>query len=79
LWAYQRVFHGEVTHEENRALPDLNVRELVMLAPVLALILAIGVYPKPFLERIEPSAQKVVDQFQSTVQPGSGDVAEREE
>ena len=75
LWAYQRVFHGEVTHEENRVLPDLNVRELVMLAPVLALILAIGVYPKPFLDRIEPSAQKVLDSFNSSVQPGSDDVA----
>ena len=75
LWAYQRVFHGEVTHEENRAVPDLNVRELVMLAPVLALILAIGVYPKPFLDRIEPSAQKVLDSFNSSVEPGSADVA----
>jgi len=63
LWAYKRVFHGEVTHEENRALPDLNVRELVMLAPVLALIVVIGVYPRPFLDRIEPSAQKVVNQL----------------
>lgn len=75
LWAYQRVFHGELTHEENRSVPDLNVRELVMLAPVLALILAIGVYPKPFLDRIEPSAQKVVDSFKSSVEPGSADVA----
>ncbi len=63
LWAYQRVFHGEVTNEANRSLPDLNVRELVMLAPILALIVAIGVYPKPFLERIEPSAQRLVDTF----------------
>ena len=75
LWAYQRVFHGEVTHEENRTVPDLNVRELVMLAPVLALILAIGVYPRPFLDRIEPSAQKVLDSFNSSVEPGSADVA----
>ena len=75
LWAYQRVFHGEVTHEENRSVPDLNMRELVMLAPVLALILAIGVYPKPFLDRIEPSAQKVLDSFNSSVEPGSADVA----
>jgi NADH-quinone oxidoreductase subunit M len=57
LWAYQRVFHGEVTRPENRSIPDVNLREVAMLAPVLVLILAIGVYPKPFLERIEPSAQ----------------------
>ncbi len=63
LWAYRRVFHGEVTHEANRTLPDLRPRETLMLAPLLALIVFIGVYPKPFLERIEPSAQRVVTQL----------------
>jgi NADH-quinone oxidoreductase subunit M len=76
LWAYQRVFHGPLTRPENRDLPDINLREIVMLAPVLALILFIGVYPKPFLERIEPAAQRVVDQLNDgTVVPAS-DLAE---
>jgi NADH-quinone oxidoreductase subunit M len=65
LWAYQRVFQGEVTHEENRNLPDLNWRELAMLLPLMALITLIGVYPRPFLDRIEPSAAKVVDQLRN--------------
>jgi NADH-quinone oxidoreductase subunit M len=65
LWAYQRVFQGEITIEENRNIPDLKWRELAMLAPILALITFIGVYPKPFLDRIEPSAQKVVDQLRN--------------
>ena len=38
-----------------------------MLAPILALIAFIGVYPKPFLERIEPSARKIVDQLDNDV------------
>ncbi|MGH2756045.1 MAG: Fe-S-binding domain-containing protein, partial [Actinomycetota bacterium] len=63
LWAYQRVFQGPVTKSENRILPDVSLREAVMLAPILALIVFIGVYPKPFIERIEPSARKVVDQL----------------
>ncbi len=62
LWAYGRVFHGEV-REENRNLPDLNVRELAMLAPLLVMITVIGVYPRPFLERIEPTASRVVEQL----------------
>jgi len=71
LWAYQRVFHGPVTHPANEKLPDMGAREWIMLAPVMALILLIGVYPKPFLDRIEPSAEKVVGQLQqSSVLPG---------
>jgi NADH-quinone oxidoreductase subunit M len=70
LWAYQRVFHGEAARPENRTLPDLGGREVAMLAPVLALILFIGVYPKPFLDRIEPTAERVVTQFnESSVLP----------
>jgi len=76
LWAYQRVFHGPLTRPENRDLPDLNLREIAMLAPVLVLILFIGVYPRPFLERIEPAAQRVVEQLNDgTVVPDS-DLAE---
>jgi NADH-quinone oxidoreductase subunit M len=74
LWAYQRVFHGGAATEANRSLPDLGAREVVMFAPVLALILFIGVYPKPFLTRIEPSAKKVMTQLNesSVLPPGEG-------
>lgn len=61
LWAYQRVFHGEVTNDENRHIVDLNWREIGLLAPILGLILFIGVYPKPFLDRITPTAQQIAE------------------
>jgi NADH-quinone oxidoreductase subunit M len=48
LWMYQRVVFGQVRHEENRRLPDLNAREIWTLVPILILIVWIGVYPKPF-------------------------------
>ena len=77
LWAYQRVFHGEITNEGNRSFADLVPREAVMLAPILVLIAVIGVYPKPFLDRITPSAEKVIVQLnESSVLPGSEGVAE---
>jgi NADH-quinone oxidoreductase subunit M len=73
LWAYQRVFHGPVHIEANRTLPDANVREVAMLAPILAAILLIGVYPKPFLDRIEPSAERIVQTFnEESVTPDAG-------
>jgi NADH-quinone oxidoreductase subunit M len=70
LWAYQRVFHGEPS-EANRGLVDLRAREVAMLAPLIALIAFIGVYPEPFLDRIEPSARRVVAQLrESSALPG---------
>jgi len=59
LWAYQRVFHGPLEIPENRAVRDISVREGLALVPLVAMIVLIGVWPKPFLERMEPSLQKV--------------------
>lgn len=73
LWAYKRVFHGPVTSDENRAIADVNLREVIMLAPVLALIVFIGIYPKPFLDRIEPSARKVITQLNTELDPAASD------
>jgi NADH-quinone oxidoreductase subunit M len=63
LWAYERVFTGpqRVPHPERRtAWRDLGARELAIVAPLLVLILVIGVYPRPFLDRIEPSVAEVI-------------------
>jgi NADH-quinone oxidoreductase subunit M len=79
LWAYQRVFYGPVTSPDNEGLRDLTPREVVMLAPLLVLIVAIGVYPKPLFDRINPSAEKVVRQLNdSSVLPAPAGVAEGE-
>jgi NADH-quinone oxidoreductase subunit M len=55
LWMFRRVFFGPMTHPENQKLVDLNRRELLILAPIIALILIMGVYPQPFLSRMKPS------------------------
>jgi NADH-quinone oxidoreductase subunit M len=59
LWAYQRVFHGE-PDEENRSFPELRVKEGLVLLPFLGLIVFMGVYPKPVLDRIEPSISALI-------------------
>jgi NADH-quinone oxidoreductase subunit M len=59
LWAYQRVFHGEPT-EDNTSFSELQWREGLVLLPIIAIIVFIGVYPKPMLDRIQPSVTKLI-------------------
>jgi NADH-quinone oxidoreductase subunit M len=59
LWAYQRVFHGE-PDEENASMPDMTWRERLVMAPLLGLIVFLGVYPKPVLDRLEPSVETLI-------------------
>jgi NADH-quinone oxidoreductase subunit M len=59
LWAFQRVFTGEPTGE-NATFKDLTRLELVTLLPLLGLSLLLGLYPKPLLERVEPSVKALI-------------------
>ena len=61
LWALQRLIYNPLDKPENEKLLDLTPRELAVLLPLLACIVWLGVYPKPFLERMEPAAQHFVD------------------
>jgi NADH-quinone oxidoreductase subunit M len=61
LWAVQRILFGGLDDPENEKLPDLTLRELLVLAPLLACIVWIGVYPAPILRRTEASAQALVN------------------
>ena len=65
LWMYQRVFFGKITNEANAGLKDLPLREILVLAPLVVLIVWVGVYPKPFLDRMEPAALRLIDMVQS--------------
>jgi len=62
LWALQRVLFNPLDKHENEKLTDLTPRELWVLIPLLVSILWIGVYPKPFLTRMEPSARQLIEQ-----------------
>jgi NADH-quinone oxidoreductase subunit M len=66
LIAYQRTMQGPVTVEANKSMPDLSLRERVVIAPVLVLIVALGVYPKPLLDRIQPAVDRVMDRVDKT-------------
>jgi len=59
LWAYQRVFHGQ-PDEANKTFSELKLKEALVLAPLLGIIVFTGVYPKPMLDRIQPAVNKLV-------------------
>jgi NADH-quinone oxidoreductase subunit M len=60
LWAYQRIFHGPLETEENRATSDLTTRELIVMAPLILLIVVIGLVPGPLFELVGPSVDRVL-------------------
>ncbi len=60
----QRMLYGEIDREENRALSDITMRERVVLAPALIMIVLIGVYPQPFLSRTAASVDALIDQVE---------------
>ncbi|MGZ6945678.1 MAG: NADH-quinone oxidoreductase subunit M [Acidimicrobiia bacterium] len=63
LWMFQRVFTG-VPEGENAKLRDVSIREVVVVAPLLAISLFIGIYPKPVIDRVEPTVERVIANFQ---------------
>ena len=81
LWAYQRVFHGEPTSEDEKT-QDLTLKEGLILAPFVAAIVFLGLYPKPLLERIEPAVEELIAHLEihsDYVQPQLGDPVVLEE
>jgi NADH-quinone oxidoreductase subunit M len=64
LWAYQRVFHG-TPDEDNASMRDLSLREGFLLAPLLVLIVFLGIYPKPVLSRMEPSVDALITHIEA--------------
>ncbi|KAB0667580.1 NADH-quinone oxidoreductase subunit M [Oryzomonas japonica] len=62
LWMFQRVMFGELDNPKNQTLSDLNAREIAIMLPLLALIFIMGVYPNPFIEKMDPAVQKLVAQ-----------------
>jgi NADH-quinone oxidoreductase subunit M len=65
LWAIQRILFNPLDKPENAHMPDLNRRELILMAPLVAGIIWLGVYPAPVLRRMQVSSEKFVRQVES--------------
>jgi NADH-quinone oxidoreductase subunit M len=68
LWMFQRVMFGKITNEANLRLSDMNGREVAYMLPLLLFILWIGVYPQPFLRRMDASVNAFVTRFEAKKQ-----------
>ena len=64
LWAYQQVFHG-APREADEKTRDLALLERLVMAPLIILIVFLGVYPKPVLDRINPSVNQLIAHVES--------------
>jgi NADH-quinone oxidoreductase subunit M len=69
LRALQRVIYNKLDNPDNEGMLDLSRRELAVLVPLIALIFWIGVYPAPFLRRIETSTSMLVEQVRGAQAP----------
>jgi NADH-quinone oxidoreductase subunit M len=72
LWMFQRVMFGEV-NPRNLTIKDLNLREMVVMAPLIVLIFVMGLFPTPFIETMTPA----IDRMISLSRGNHGVVAER--
>ncbi len=63
LWMFKRVMFGPITHEENRHLKDLSLREVLVMAPIILAIFVMGIFPNIFLSKTDTSIQAFINQI----------------
>jgi NADH-quinone oxidoreductase subunit M len=71
LWLYQRTMFGTVDNPKNENLPDLNLREWATFTPLLILAVWIGLYPKPFIDRLDTSVAHVMARVDQAYGPAN--------
>ncbi len=64
LSLFKKSFFGPITHEENKNLKDLTTQELSALLPLVALVIFLGIYPKPVLKPINDSVEAMVHKME---------------
>jgi NADH-quinone oxidoreductase subunit M len=64
LWLYQRAFFGVATTPENQNMQDMKLREVGYMLPLIILMFWIGLYPRPYLNLMQPTVNYYVSQMQ---------------
>jgi len=65
LWMFRRVVFGPLSRPENQNLKDIGAREIAILIPILILIFFMGIYPRPFLARMQPAVERIIQRIES--------------
>ncbi len=68
LWLYRRVIFGKLERAELRGMLDLNAREIAVFAPLVALVLWMGIYPSSFLDPIQVSVDNLIARHEAAMQ-----------
>jgi len=64
LYLYRRVVFGTITKDDVRAMLDLSPREVLIFAPMIAVVLWMGIYPSSFLRPMQPSLANLIERVQ---------------
>lgn len=64
LYLYRRVAFGDLTKDDVKAMPDLSLREVALLAPIAAVVLWMGVYPESFLAPMRADVTRLMDRIE---------------
>jgi NADH-quinone oxidoreductase subunit M len=75
LWLYRRVIYGKLVREDLMSIKDLNWREVAVFAPMVAVVLWMGIYPNSFLQPIHVSVENLIEQHQKAVATGEAPAA----
>lgn len=65
LYMFQKVMFGPLDKEKNGHLKDLSTREVVVFVPLVVMIAVMGVFPRPFLKRMEPAVDKFLVEYKA--------------
>jgi NADH-quinone oxidoreductase subunit M len=66
LYLYRRVVFGVITHADLRGMLDLEPREIAIFAPMIAIVLWMGIYPASFLRPMQPTIANLIAHVQVT-------------
>jgi NADH-quinone oxidoreductase subunit M len=74
LFLYRRIIFGKLTKADLRDLLDLSPREVAVFAPIVVLVLWLGVYPQPVLDIFGPAVEQLVRNHQTALAQGAAQV-----